>query len=266
MDPITSVGTGLAVLGSKEILTKLLGPTADYLGNEIKGLVEKCNFNLDRIFRIAERKLGNGIDTPGIVNPRVLKNVIDEGRFCEDELMAEYIAGVLACSRTHNGEDDRGVNLLALLKRLSKLQVRSHYIFYSTFKSVFDNEPYQWNTANPRGIWMSYNSYFLAMELDDKEVLNPEPMINHCLHGLLHEGIVRGCHTRINQNINGESKPSLIFFPSIRGVELYTWVHGFQDVTLKEFNKIPFDSLVPSMKLPEETSPFNGQLNAWTIS
>ncbi|MDX8128321.1 hypothetical protein QLH52_13575 [Methylomonas sp. OY6] len=40
------VGTGLAVLGSKEILDKLLGPSADYIGNETKNLIAKCNINL----------------------------------------------------------------------------------------------------------------------------------------------------------------------------------------------------------------------------
>ena len=29
VDPLTLAGTGLAVLGSKDILNKLLGPTAD---------------------------------------------------------------------------------------------------------------------------------------------------------------------------------------------------------------------------------------------
>lgn len=55
------------------ILNKLLGPTADYIGGEARGLVEKCNINLDRIFSIAVKRLGNKIAEPGLVSPRVLR-------------------------------------------------------------------------------------------------------------------------------------------------------------------------------------------------
>ena len=51
-EPLTVVGTGLAILGSRELLNKLLGPSADYIGGEISELVKKCNINLDKIFRL----------------------------------------------------------------------------------------------------------------------------------------------------------------------------------------------------------------------
>ena len=41
VDPNALIGGGLAALASKDLLTKLLGPTADYIGGEIKDLVEK---------------------------------------------------------------------------------------------------------------------------------------------------------------------------------------------------------------------------------
>lgn len=91
MEPAITVGTGLVVLGSKEILSKLLGPTADYIGEEILNLVKRCNINLDNVFAAAVRKLGNKIDEPGVVNPRILKHIIDEGLFCEDAVIAEWI-------------------------------------------------------------------------------------------------------------------------------------------------------------------------------
>jgi len=46
IDPYTAAGGGLALMASKDLLTKLLGPAAEYIGGEIKGLVEKCNFNI----------------------------------------------------------------------------------------------------------------------------------------------------------------------------------------------------------------------------
>lgn len=56
MDPLTITGAGLAVLGSKDLLVKLLGPSADYLGGEIAGFVQKCNVNLDSVFVRATKK------------------------------------------------------------------------------------------------------------------------------------------------------------------------------------------------------------------
>lgn len=86
VDPITSIGTGLGILGSKDLLNKLLGPTSEYIGGDIKNLVEKCNINLNDIFSKAYRRLGKKVDEEGIVPPRVLKHVFDDGRFCEDDL------------------------------------------------------------------------------------------------------------------------------------------------------------------------------------
>lgn len=77
MDPISTVGAGLAVIGSKDILVKILGPTADYVGGEVKNFVAKCNVNLDSIFIRAQKKLGDRINEDGRVSPRVLKHVID---------------------------------------------------------------------------------------------------------------------------------------------------------------------------------------------
>jgi hypothetical protein len=71
MDP-TIIGTGLAVLASKDVLNKLLGPTADYVGGEMKGLVEKCNVNIGSILARAVKRLGTRLDEPGQVSPRIL--------------------------------------------------------------------------------------------------------------------------------------------------------------------------------------------------
>ena len=56
MEPTTAIGTGLAIIGSKDLLTKLLGPTADYVGGEVKNFVDKCNINLDSIFNKTYKK------------------------------------------------------------------------------------------------------------------------------------------------------------------------------------------------------------------
>ncbi len=134
-DPEAAIGAGLAILGSKDILTKLLGPTADYIGGEVSGFVRKCNINLDSIFQKATQKLGDRMEQSGSVNPRVLKHIIDDGRFCEDELAAEYYGGLLAGSRVPNGKDDLCLPYISKVKAMSTIQIRVHFaIYYSLLK------------------------------------------------------------------------------------------------------------------------------------
>ncbi len=134
---MADLSTGLAVAGgllaSKDILIKLLGPTADYLGECARELVEKGHSNLGRVLRVTCEKLRSEIDRPGQVNPRVFKNVFDEGRFVEDAFSAEYFGGITASARTADGKDDSALPWVALVKSLSSLQIRLHFTIYSLF-------------------------------------------------------------------------------------------------------------------------------------
>ncbi len=106
------IGAGLGILGgsiaSKELILKILGPTADYIGDGLRSWTEKRVENVKNIFDIAGEKLGNKIEEPGSVAPKVLRLVLNEGSFCDDELTKEYFGGVLASSRTPLARDDRG--------------------------------------------------------------------------------------------------------------------------------------------------------------
>lgn len=52
MEPVAAVGIGLGILGTKDLLVKIFGPTAEYVGAEMKGLVEKCNVNSESFLKI----------------------------------------------------------------------------------------------------------------------------------------------------------------------------------------------------------------------
>lgn len=130
MDPLTVSAAAVGAYLSKDGVTRLLGPSADYLGGELKDLVQKSQRNLASVFQRAERKCGPKLEEDGAVNPRVLKHIYDEARFSDDDLLAEYFAGVLASSRTKDGKDDRGVYYSQIVKALSVYQTRMHYFFY----------------------------------------------------------------------------------------------------------------------------------------
>ena len=266
MDPVTAIGTGLTVLGSKDLLVKLLGPTADYIGGETRGLVEKCNVNLSHIIQKAIIILGDDINRPGMISPRVLRNLIDVGSFCDNEFTAQYIAGVLSASRTENITDDRGAYLLSLLGRLSNYQIKSHYIFYHSFKDLFSNSIYQWRTTTPVGISIGKESYYESMELDKVNCVESDAILDHCLFGLLHEGLIRGCMPLINRDFNGEPKASFGFHPSIRGIELYAWAHGIQNMAITDLNNTSFKQIISSVRYPSDVIAGSYNLDTWNMS
>jgi len=95
---MVDVGVGLAALGtaevSKDVLSKMLGPTAAYIGEGVKGWTERRTHNVQRVFAKATARLGDEIDRPGSIPPRVLKAVLDEAQVTDDELMADSLGGI----------------------------------------------------------------------------------------------------------------------------------------------------------------------------
>ena len=229
MDTNVAIGAGLTVLSSQEILTKMLGPTADYLGGELKNFVVKCNINLDNVFVKAKEKLGSRLNEPGQVNVRVLKNIIEEGRFCEDELIAEYLGGVLASSKSADGRDDRGIKLISYIKNLSSYQLRFHFIYYYLLYSLSE----KYSDSLPEDIFLSCDEemerlsifipldvYEKAMDFSDHEKKYENDMIRHSIEGLMREGLIgkRNADTYLlspdSQKSTGKVIPSLgITFP-----------------------------------------------------
>src|SRR5262245_36424227 len=122
--------SGLAFALAKPLLEKLLGPTAEYIGEGMKEFTKKRAENIRRIFAYAAKLLGPRLELPGAVPAKVLRGVIDDGSFADDELAAQYFGGVLASARTGVSRDDRGATFNALLTRLSSYQIRAHYVFY----------------------------------------------------------------------------------------------------------------------------------------
>jgi len=249
MDPITTVGAGLAVIGSKDILVKILGPTADYVGGEIKNLVQKCNVNLDNIFIKAQKKLGARIDEPGTVSPRVLAHVIDEGRFCEDSIVADYYGGVLASSKSEVDRDDRGVAILATIKSLSVYQLRLHYLFYSIVYSIYNGKGKRLGTDREQmGVYIPISVYLQAMDFAPHE--DPGAILSHSIEGLARSGLIESNNYRYGEKEHiskifpgATEEAGLIMAPNIHGAEVFLWGQGIKGATGHEV-------VEPTLKLP----------------
>jgi hypothetical protein len=243
MDIGTGIGTGLALFGSKDIIIKILGPTADYIGSGIKNFTEKRVDNIKNIFISAEKKLGNKINTPGVVSPRVLRGILNEGSFCNDFLYTEYFGGVLASSRSDISRDDRGASIIALISRLSTYQIRSHYIFYSTIKSIYNDTNLSVTDSVGRQLMRTHipmPQYQIAMQFEANEHLTQ--ILSHVMFGLSKENLIESIGWAYGDKMSLEEKgrykvPSdgILLIPSALGVELFLWAHGKADIDINNF-------------------------------
>jgi hypothetical protein len=133
------LGTGLAIFGVTKALKKVLEPSAEVIGQELKGATQWGIDNIKKIGKNFNKKVKQkSLTGEEQLNPRVLKIVLQEGAKSDNELMAEYFGGVLASSLSEVSRDDRGTSFAALVGRLTTYQIRAHYIFYNAVKTLFD--------------------------------------------------------------------------------------------------------------------------------
>lgn len=167
---------------------------------------------------------------PGLFRRKVLKGILDEGSFCDDEVSAEYFGGVLASARTSVTRDDRGAALIALLARLTTYQIRTHFIFYHVVKSLFDGEGINIGAErNELKTFIPVSVYIPAMAFTEAEDVNT--IVSHVMFGLARELLIEdtfhfGPLDRIKGVYPGATQDGFVFCPSALGAELFLWSYG----------------------------------------
>jgi hypothetical protein len=228
MDPLHIVEAAGAYVGLKDLFPKVLGPTAEYLGDGLRNLTEKGVLNLGRIFRVAE-KLNRGRNNPSEgVPPRVLKAVLEEGYFCDDELEATYLGGVLASAKGPIARDDRAMSYLTVLSALSSYQIRTHCIIYTSLlhndKLPLRQMSVQWSFHKTGlTVCISDSEYKKAMEFAANE--KPELIAQHSFVGLEKNGLSKGGVIVVGKG-PGSMEPFRYFYPTIFGLEVFVWGLG----------------------------------------
>lgn len=237
---VVEPGVGLTVLGSAPIVLKILGPTADYVGDGLQSWARQRTENVRRIFIRAEHRLGEeGLERPGAVAPRVLKQVLEDGSYCDDELGQEYFGGILASSKSSMPRDDRGATLAALAGRLSQYQLRCHYVMYAHAQRLLVGSDLNLGMDAERAahgtIFMPWSVWNAGMALDEDEQERTVDIVEHCLAGLVRESLIDSDGIGWgDEEVLGEFRPEcifpapggLVFVISLLGIELFTQAHG----------------------------------------
>jgi hypothetical protein len=232
------IGTGLTVLGTalggKDIIIKMLGPTADYVGNGIKDFASKRVENIQNIFLNASKKLGNKIEIDGGIHPKVLQGTLNEGSYANDSLSIEYFGGVLASSRSGISRDDRGAFFISLISRLSTYQLRLHYIFYHAIKQNFDGDDVNWSISGNRGklrLYFPFTAYENCMDFIKEEKEKGGILFDHSINGLIREELIdpwfqSGSVEHLMPYLPTIIEPGFILQPNRLGFELFYWAYG----------------------------------------
>jgi hypothetical protein len=253
-------GPGLLYAIGAKLIHDVCGPSAKYLSKELESYTKLGVKNLKRVFTKAAKHLETRGKKEGAVPPRVLKNVLQEGYFCEDELQAEYLGGILASSKGPTTRDDRGVTYSSLLSSLSSYQIRTHYILYS---SILRSDEHSWDQVakwmRGHGITVAIEdtAYVAAMEFSENEPRTA--IIEHVFTGLNKQGLCEGGLEVVppKKRVKGQPHPPFRFFyPTDAGTELFLWGLGVGDYGFEAFTP----SLLDDKSLPKSFKPLDVQL------
>lgn len=248
-------GTGLLVLGtalgSKDIIVKMLGPTAEYIGDGLKDFTKKRVDTIKDIFKNANKKIGDKINEPGAIPPKVLRGTIEDGSYANDFLTVDYFGGVLASSRTGISRDDRGAFFNSLISRLSTYQLRMHYILYHAIKKIFNGEEINWGINTERSklkLFIPYSSLIGSMDFTKEEISKLPILLDHIVNGLLREQLIDdsfqyGPLDHVKKYFSKASESGLILQPNRLGFELFYWAYGLGQENPHSFlrREIAFD-------------------------
>lgn len=254
-EPLTTVGLGaVAAYLGKDGIQKLLGPTADYLGQGLRDFTQKRVQTIGQIFQKAEAKLGAKLDTPGEVPPKVLKAVLDEGSFSNDSLAIEYLGGILASSRTEYGRDDRGARISKVMDALSTYQLRTHYLIYATVRALFADSGLSLNMeGRPKmQIFIPFSGYFAAMDFSNAEQLQLSSLLDHIFFGLHGDNLLEGQWQYGDKDsmvklFAGATEGGIVCQPSALGSELFLWAFGHANKPLDYLFNPEFSPVVEGL-------------------
>ncbi len=189
---------GVAVgrlLAKDGIFARVLGPSADSVGNALQRWTDARIENATRVLENAAGKIAD-LDDGGRIPSRVAYHVLDEGSFCDDDVMVEYLGGVLASGRTTVTRDDRGAKWVQVVTQLSAYDVRLHYLFYASARRALirSGRRYNWrvrpDVPELAFIALPYSDVVEAMEFNESEMERGNDLVGESVWTLVRHDLI----------------------------------------------------------------------------
>lgn len=236
-----------------ELLLKLLGPSFEYVGNipprvaefglnKIKEIEIK---NLANVFKKAERKM----ETNGTVNLetnlRVVREVVQQGIYAQDEVMIEYFAGILASSKTENGTDDTCIPYLQTIKTLTSFDLKLHCFLYKTIFNMYSKDNFRLAQNEHRSLMKTHigvENFINNMKITIKDfdyIL--ESIFRLAQNGLIENEWNFGNDKNVLQKLESNIKmPGLTFKPTALGAKMFMSAYGFGCKSIELFFELEY--------------------------
>ncbi|MGC5225437.1 hypothetical protein ACPW96_22970 [Micromonospora sp. DT81.3] len=245
-----------------ELMIRTFGPVADSLGVELGKVPQFVGRNLERLAEKFNRR--DRSEKPRELSARLLRQVLDEAMYAEDEIVAEYLSGVLVTSGD-GMKNDRGVSVTAVIRRLSALQLKVHYLFYSELWRHRRGErvDLRWSIERARlHVEFDLEDFMRALTLEHLNEEERRDVVGHAIWGLGREGLIdedswefivrRGEETPLGAHAHTDREPMLSFHPSPLGAELFLWGCGSGVVDQSQYLDPALDLL-----LSEDLAPLD---------
>jgi hypothetical protein len=230
VEPVSAAAAGAYVVKKMSAgLGRVLGPAADEVAEALRRFTARRLENVGRVVENADAKATGD----GVVPERVAFRVLDEGSYSDDQLVVEYLGGVLASSRTPLGRDDRGNTWTALVARLSTYHLRTHYIMYSAAQRLLHGRKINLQDASEAQsqarVWMPFDVYIAAMEFNEAE--DGAAMMANSLWALSREGLIGSMASGSVEKLKENSHPwipadGIVYGLTVPGIELFMWAAG----------------------------------------
>lgn len=214
---------------------KLFGPTLDQMGGDLSlAYVAVRKKILSAVLNAAIRKTPN-LGDGRRVNLRVAHDVLTSGAFSDSAICTEYFGGIMASSRSEDGQDDSAINFVETVKSLSSKQLHLHYALYNGINKLFVSsgvqvDPISGSKLGQQKVWFS------SLELLQKLNLKLETD----LHVLGERGLID--RYEVNELEDKDNGTTLFYCsvdPTPLGVMFYAVSHNrYED--WREFSKLDF--------------------------
>ncbi|MBA2435067.1 MAG: hypothetical protein H0W34_11525 [Pyrinomonadaceae bacterium] len=252
----------IATAGAK-LLFDVFGDTAKLIGKRLSLYAETGLDNLERVLKRAHHRESLTEKASGAVSARVIQHLLPEACFCEDEVQAEYLGGILASAKGPVARDDRAVSHLSLLSSLSTYQIRTHYLLYNCILR------WRGQHAELIGRWLipdRHKNITVAVTEEEFQRMmafaTEEPAAAICQHvfaGLEERGLIKGGLHLVMPDPQVRRQPNVAFryfYPTVLGIELFMWGLGHGDQTIQAYRP----ELLNDETLPPTMTPLHIEL------
>lgn len=260
LDPVSGVALGAVGKAADSVageagglLARVFGPAADQVGEALGRYTSYRLGNANKIVDAASRK-SRPESEDWQVPPRLAHSLLDAGSYCDDEVIVDYLGGVLAGGRTPTGRDDRAVSWSSLITQLSAIQLRTHYLLYTAWIAFLRQHPDVDPSMDNHDCLLFVDSVELVELLVDTDTTSLGSLLSHSVGGLTRNDLISSftwgfgppelAAKNSNRNPSAlehlwESNHLLWCAPTMSGYELWAWAHGFSEFdqdTLREIH------------------------------